>query len=328
MDLDRDTSNIERIGVNYIGAFFEEIGWSFRERQHSDYGIDADVEQKINGKRTNKHIALQIKSGSSYIKTKKNGKISFSIDSWHYDYWLQSDRPVLILLYDPETKQIYWEQVRLAIIQKAKGHKKIEISTSKILNKNCIDELNIIINTYVKHEIYEINENISYELSLEYVQTYTKAVSDLVDQFNDFREKIKEHFVNPNTEILCLQFDVFGMDIKKHIESDYSLLHKACWYLAYLAKIISDEENLILINILDKYINILILQRESWLKTIDYLNQLFHPNIPRKLQRSNKKLIRCIEDYAALIDISIEDFMECKIINENRENGKVKDAEP
>lgn len=47
MNSNCDTANIERIGVDATGLFFEKIGWSFRERSHSDFGIDADVEQKI-----------------------------------------------------------------------------------------------------------------------------------------------------------------------------------------------------------------------------------------------------------------------------------------
>lgn len=314
-----DTTNIERIGVNAIGLFFEKIGWSFRERQHSDFGIDADVEQKINDQRTNRHIALQIKSGESYVKIKQNGKITFSIDPWHYSYWLQSDRPVLILLYDPDTEKIYWEQVRLAIIQQSPKYKKIEIDALKILGEDSIDEFKDIIETYVMHNIYEVNkEFVTYEYSIACIEEYSMSVKELVEQLVSFRNKLQAHFINPQTKTFCLQLDVLGNDIKKHIEIDYELLHKACWYLSDLAHKIDSNERLLLINVLDNYINNLISQKASWVNIIDIFKKLFHPNIPKSVQRSNARVIRYIEDYTALINLSLEDFAECKIINEDR----------
>ena len=64
-------------GVGGVMTAFAKIGWTLRERGRIDHGIDADVEMKIDGEYQSKHIALQIKSGGSYLKTKKNGKISF-----------------------------------------------------------------------------------------------------------------------------------------------------------------------------------------------------------------------------------------------------------
>ena len=50
--------------------------------------------------------------------------------------------------------------------------------------------------------------------------------------------------------------------------------------------------------------------------------KLFHPNIPKNAQRSSTKVIRYLEDYIALIDLSIEDYLACKIISERRYNEK------
>ncbi len=316
-----DTANIERAGVYRIGLFFEENGWTFRE-QTCDFGIDAYVEQKIGGKRSNRHIALQIKSGESYIKVKRNGKITFTIDPWHYSYWLQSDRPVLILLYDPETKNIYWEQVRLAIIEQAKKYKKIEISASKILNEGSLEEFNDIIDTYVRHNVYEFDKSlVNFDSSIALMQEYTNAIKNLVDSFEQFSEKFKAQLISLNTNKLALLIDVFARDVRNHIDEDYALLHKSCWYLAYLAYNIDDTARPQLIEQLDDYINNLILNKAAWLTATENLNILFHPNIPKKIQRSNKKLIQYIENYAALIDLSFEDFIACKIINEQHNNG-------
>lgn len=314
---------IERKGVNAVENAFLKIGWIFRETPNTDFGIDGNVEQVIDGKLTGRHIALQIKSGNSYIKVKKNGKITFTIDHWHYSYWLQSDRPVLILLYDPETNNIYWEQVRLANIEKATRYKKIEIQTSKVIDENCLDELNDIISTYVKHEMYHIDEDlISYEFSKACMEEYTASIKDFTEQYNWFKDKIEKQCLNPQMSILHLQIDVFGIEIKKHIEKDYALLHKSCWYLAYLAYMLNNETRSLLLNVLDKNIDNLLLDKTTLLTTINNFKKLFHPNIPKKAQRSSTKVIRYMEDYIALIDLSIEDYLACKIISERIYNEK------
>lgn len=324
-----DTTNEGRIGVNAIGLAFEKMGWTFRERTHSDFGIDADVEQKCEGVRTNRHIALQIKSGESYIKIKKNGKITFSIDTWHYNYWLQSDRPVIILMYDPETENIYWEQVKLVNIQKGPKSFKIEIDATKVLDDNSLQEFNEIIDTFVKHTTYKIDTDlINFDYSITCVEEYSAAVKDLVSKLEQFRTKLQSHFPNPKTERLCCQLDVLGIDIKNHIENDYALLHKACWYLAFLAYNINIQDADKLVKELDNYINILLIQKASWLTIIDNFKRLIHPNIPKKIQRSNSKVITYIENYTALINLSIEDFIACKIIIESRTNGQTEDAKP
>lgn len=74
------TYNTERLGVSAIEHQFQRMGWVFREREHTDMGIDADVEQKVGNTLTSQHIALQIKSGQSYLKENKTEKyISTSI---------------------------------------------------------------------------------------------------------------------------------------------------------------------------------------------------------------------------------------------------------
>ena len=70
----------EREGVAAVQQCLTQMGWIFRENPHTDYGIDGDVEQVMNDEPTNSHIALQIKSGPSYLKENREGNITFYID--------------------------------------------------------------------------------------------------------------------------------------------------------------------------------------------------------------------------------------------------------
>jgi len=330
-DIITDTANEERIGVSAISLAFEKLGWSLRERTHSYFGIDADVEQKVNGRRTNSHIALQIKSGKSYTRIKKKGKISFEFDDNHFYYWLSSDRPVLLMMYDKETEKIYWEQIRLPLLKfnKSKTKHVIEVPATNELNASSLEKFNSIIETYVPHYEYSITEDdVKFECAEIYLHQYSTGIEGLVNSLAKFREDLKPLFQNPNADRLKIYLELFAKSVKDHTEEDYKNLKKAWYYLAYMVFVIPDEVRGEYDNVIDKYTENLLLQKASWLLNIENFKKLYHKNIPHKVQYVAKRLVAILEQYVSLIDISIEDFLMCKIQNENIINGKTQNEKP
>lgn len=319
-----DSANEERIGVSAICLKFEKLGWTVRERTHSDFGIDADVEQKIKGKRTNAHLALQIKSGKSYTRIKKNGKITFEFDDNHFVYWLSSDRPVLMMMYDKETDNIYWEHIRLPLLRQNKSKTKhvIEIPATNILDASSLDEFNNIIDTHIPHYEYNVSEDdIKFECAEIYLKQYSSGVETLVDNLQKFREDIKPQFLSPNADRLKIHIELFAKSVRDHTEEDYKNLKKAWFYLAYMVFVIPDEVRIEFDNVIDKYTENLLMQKASWLYNIENFKKLFHKNIPHKVQYVTKRLVSLLEQYVSLIDISLEDFLICKIQNDKIING-------
>lgn len=330
-DIQTDTANEERIGVSAICLAFEKLGWSVRERTHSDFGIDADVEQKINGRRTNSHIALQIKSGKSYTRVKKNGKITFEFDDNHFYYWLASDRPVLIMMYDKDTYNIYWEHIRLPLLKRNKSKSKhvIEIASTNVLSASSLDEFNNIIDTHVPHFEYNITEDdVKFECAELYLHQYSTGVEAFVESLNKFREDIKPQFITPNADRLKIHIELFTKSVKDHTEEDYKNLKKAWFYLAYMVFLIPDDVRQDYDNVINKYTENLLIQKASWLYNIDNFKKLFHENIPHKVQYVTKRLVTLLEQYVSLIDLSVEDFILCKLQNDNIINGKIKNENP
>ena len=327
-NIQTDTANEERIGVSAICLAFEKLGWSVRERTHSDFGIDADVEQKINGRRTNSHIALQIKSGKSYTRVKKNGKITFEFDDNHFYYWLASDRPVLIMMYDKDTDNIYWEHIRLPLLKRNKSKSKhvIEIASTNVLSASSLDEFNNIIDAHVPHFEYNITEDdVKFECAELYLHQYSIGVDTLIESLNKFREDIKSQFITPNADRLKIHIELFTKSVKDHTEEDYKNLKKAWFYLAYMVFVIPDDVRQDYDNVINKYTENLLIQKASWLYNIDNFKKLFHENIPHKVQYVTKRLVTLLEQYVSLIDLSVEDFLHCKLQNDNIINGKIKD---
>ena len=101
----------DRLGVAGIDYFFSQHGWLFREQPTHDYGIDAHVEIVNKQRPTGKLIALQIKSGTSFFSEETGGAFIFRTNDAHVAYWVGHSMPVVLILYNPETKQAYWRHI-------------------------------------------------------------------------------------------------------------------------------------------------------------------------------------------------------------------------
>lgn len=100
----------ERLGVSALQYFFAESGWLFREQPIHDYGIDAHVEI-FEDRPTGKLIAFQVKSGSSFFLEQTAEAIVHRTDETHVSYWVNHSMPVVLVLFNPETKAMHWQQV-------------------------------------------------------------------------------------------------------------------------------------------------------------------------------------------------------------------------
>ena len=80
-------SPTERIGVCHCGEIAERNNWMFREQPVDDVGIDAHMEFIESSGKPKQLLALQIKSGASWFKEKKDGYIIFrNINNRQYNY--------------------------------------------------------------------------------------------------------------------------------------------------------------------------------------------------------------------------------------------------
>ncbi|MEM7183851.1 MAG: DUF4365 domain-containing protein [Spirochaetota bacterium] len=127
---------IERIGVHKTALIFlKGFNWIEREQPISDYGIDMQVEIVENGDPTGLLIALQIKSGQSYLEEQKGKYIVYRGESKHLDYWTSHSLPVIIIIYDDKKYIIYWEFVNKNTVELTEKAWKIKIPTDNKLDK-------------------------------------------------------------------------------------------------------------------------------------------------------------------------------------------------
>ena len=175
------TTITERKGVCEIEKRCCLINWVFRERGHSDFGIDADMEESVfiddKYHLTNRHIAVQIKSGSSYTKKDRKGRYYFDIDDKdHANYWLGSDRPVIVMVYvEPKSNigladddgligTVYWAQIKLSNLE-------------KVTNRKSKNDQNLVTKSRAKHKYARVY------LTEKFTKDSASAFSEIISSY-------------------------------------------------------------------------------------------------------------------------------------------------
>lgn len=105
------TPQTERLGVARLQTYFATAGWLFREQFTHDYGIDAQVEIVEGEYPSGKIIAIQIKSGDSFISEETSTDYIFRTKDKHINYWKNHTLPVILVLYSPTLDKLFWQSI-------------------------------------------------------------------------------------------------------------------------------------------------------------------------------------------------------------------------
>lgn len=102
-----DTQALEQILTGHVQAITGEANQIFRELTKFDYGIDGEVEFKDNdGNPSGKKIYVQLKSGNSYLRTRKgDGSEVFDVkEDRHLKYWISQPVDVYLVIRQKDEK--------------------------------------------------------------------------------------------------------------------------------------------------------------------------------------------------------------------------------
>jgi hypothetical protein len=106
------TEAVSEAGIGWLRfAVADRLGWIFREQATQDKGVDAHVEEIANGKPTGRLIGMQIKSGVSWMKEKSEKGFTFRGDFEHLAYWRGHSLPIMVVVFDPQSQEAYWQIV-------------------------------------------------------------------------------------------------------------------------------------------------------------------------------------------------------------------------
>lgn len=138
----QNTDFTERAGIFAIAAQVTSLGLIFRETSNSDVGIDAQIEYVSDGAAIGKLIAVQAKSGRSYF-IDKGDHFAFYPTEKHKTYWECFPLPVVVMLHDPDSGDVYYSDARyyLSIPERERRYNYIPVLKSKKLRGTTKDEL-------------------------------------------------------------------------------------------------------------------------------------------------------------------------------------------
>ena len=99
-------------GVHAISRVINEFGWIFkRNHQEFDFGIDAQIEiVGLGGFVTGQVVAVQIKYGKAFFKEKTSLGYVYRGERKHFNYLCNYPVPTLIMICEPQSGEIYWEE--------------------------------------------------------------------------------------------------------------------------------------------------------------------------------------------------------------------------
>jgi len=112
----------ERAGVNHVRGVVEGAGSYFKEinLQH-DVGQDATIMLVVDGHVRPREVALQIKSGASYVSS---GACQLPATAAHIYFWAKHDLITLGVVYDPAEDAAYWLDLQTAAREHYARHPK------------------------------------------------------------------------------------------------------------------------------------------------------------------------------------------------------------
>ncbi len=190
----------ERLGVNAIeNIILKEFKWIFREQPISDMGIDAQIERVENGNPTAEILGIQIKTGESHFQRRLDGLIYYG-GKTHYEYWLNSSIPVLLVAHLPDENKTYWNLISRVTTELTDKGFKILIPFDKELNKDSIKEIKNIIKG--PKELQRIRKLFYDKELMEFLDEGGRIFVETEDWHNKSlgRGKTKVILYNPNTD--------------------------------------------------------------------------------------------------------------------------------
>lgn len=121
-----DNESRELIPLGHAFAIAGEAGQIFRPTPNSDWGIDGEIEFKNNkGEASGRRVYLQLKSGDSYLESRKDGREIFKIKKErHTEYWKAHEYPVMLVIRTSDG-QIRWMNVTEYLKKQGKAVKQI-----------------------------------------------------------------------------------------------------------------------------------------------------------------------------------------------------------
>ena len=184
-------STTERIGVNAVEQIILKMNWIFREQPIVDIGVDAHLEIDEKDISAGRLIAIQIKTGISHIKMKKESMLYY-FDEQHYQYWINHSLPVIVIFHLPIENKTYWQLINSKTVQNTGKGWKVEIPYIQVFNEHAKTKLieiarepepsEMIFNASSKLDSFSPNWGVDFHKHENNIFYYPKAKHEKADE--------------------------------------------------------------------------------------------------------------------------------------------------
>ena len=166
----QESDRTERQGISLVALRGEKAGFAVREQSTSDYGIDAIAEFIDGEEATGQLVAIQVKSGGSYLAEKSDDCFIYRPDAKHVEYWLGHTLPVIICLCDPDNEIVYWERVSKDTVESTGKGYKLAVPQAKQFEEGARENLKDIVTPRVPSSDYTLisTEDVSHGMAKRY----------------------------------------------------------------------------------------------------------------------------------------------------------------
>nr|WP_294563651.1 DUF4365 domain-containing protein [uncultured Rhodopila sp.] len=132
---------VSESGIGWLRyAVSDRTGWIFREQPSQDKGVDAHLEEVVDGKATGRLIGVQVKSGMSWLRKKSIKSFLYRGDFEHLAYWRAHTLPILVVLFNPQEKEAYWQFVSQENIRETKKGWVLSIPFTNKIGKEAVPD--------------------------------------------------------------------------------------------------------------------------------------------------------------------------------------------
>lgn len=218
------SSSTDRIGVLETAMIVtKKLGWIFREQPLVDVGVDAIIEQTVDGEPLGKFMAVQIKSGKGNFNSNEK-YLTLYVSNIHYNYWLNLNIPIILVAHLPEVDKTYWEHICKSNFQKTSVRWKLDIPKRQEFNEKSKSKLTEILSGVTER---------SFELELYKGKVEPDTIFDIVENIVRI-SNANDCIVNLTGLLECLKVesDIFNNKLESFIRdelTDKSSIVKACF---------------------------------------------------------------------------------------------------
>jgi ribA/ribD-fused uncharacterized protein len=129
-------------GIDLVGLKVStELHHIFRRKSVPDLGIDGEIEIREGNKSHGRLVAVQVKTGRSYLKEQTETGYIYRGSLAHLRYWLNYSMPVVLIVCDLDAKVCWWQVVDLQNVQFHESSWSIEIPFQQRVDANAHDAI-------------------------------------------------------------------------------------------------------------------------------------------------------------------------------------------